>query len=78
MRKHDVLGNSTRGKCRQLRVRKTLVVKRSFVCGYTDKVKPLGNEQYCKHFEKECVDIPMKKILRDWKMLLQNMRKASS
>ena len=28
------------------------VVKRSFVCDYTGKVKPLGNEQYCKYFEK--------------------------
>ena len=29
-------------------------VKRSFVCGMTSKVKPIGNEQYCKYFEK-CV-----------------------
>lgn len=28
------------------------VVKRSFVCGRTMKIKPLNNEQYCKHFCK--------------------------
>lgn len=28
------------------------VVKRSFVCGYTGKQKPINNEQYCKYFLK--------------------------
>ncbi len=26
------------------------VVKRYFICGWTDKQKPLNNEQYCKYF----------------------------
>lgn len=28
------------------------VVKKSFVCGWTEKQKPLNNEQYCKYFLK--------------------------
>lgn len=28
------------------------VVKRYFVCGWSDKQKPINNEQYCKYFLK--------------------------
>lgn len=28
------------------------IAKRTFVCSYTMKTKPLNNEQYCKHFCK--------------------------
>ena len=28
------------------------VIKRSCVCDWTNKQKPLNNEQYCKHFIK--------------------------
>ena len=32
------------------------VIKRSFVCGETNKTKRLDNEQYCKHFRKaDCI-----------------------
>lgn len=31
------------------------VVKRYFICGWTDKQKPINNEQYCKYFlKREC------------------------
>lgn len=29
------------------------VVKRYFICGWTDKQKPINNEQYCKYFLKK-------------------------
>ena len=29
------------------------VVKRFFVCGWSDKQKPINNEQYCKYFLKK-------------------------
>ena len=28
------------------------VVKKYFVCGWTEKQKPINNEQYCKYFLK--------------------------
>ena len=32
------------------------VIKRSFVCCSTGKVKPIGNEQYCKYFNRCAFD----------------------
>ena len=44
------------------------VVKKYFVCGWTEKQKPLNNEQYCKYFLKrvrECSNEERIKKLED-------------
>lgn len=40
------------------------IANRYCVCGYTDKTKPLDNEQYCKHFEERTCNYSNKERIK--------------
>lgn len=52
------------------------VAKRSFVCGYTGKVKSINNEQYCKHFAKTVYDNRYEKSIKELEIKIKEFEKS--